>query len=90
MARRRGPAAAVRAGGAFSDLAADATFGVDMTFSASWVGVAPDRIELLLGFGGEERLVVPVELVGGGLDYQRDMTDDYVPPTPWWRTDGAP
>lgn len=72
-----GPA---RAGGGFTDLAADATFGVDMTFSASWSGTPPDRVELLLGFGGEERLVVPVELVAGQLDYSRDLADGFVPP----------
>jgi hypothetical protein len=69
-----------RAGGGFADLDADATFGVDMTFSASWTGAQPDRVELLLGFGGEERLVVPVELVSGQLDYRRDLGDGYVPP----------
>lgn len=69
-----------RAGGGFADLDADATFGVDMTFSASWTGAPPDRVELLLGFGGEERLVVPVELVSGQLDYRRDLADGYVPP----------
>jgi hypothetical protein len=69
-----------RAGGGFADLEADATFGVDMTFSASWTGTPPDRVELLLGFGGEERLVVPVELVSGQLDYRRDLADGYVPP----------
>jgi Peptidase MA superfamily len=71
---------AVRAGGEFSDLQADATFGVEMAFSASWAGSDPDYVELLLGFGTEERLVVPVELAGGGVDYRRDMTNDYVPP----------
>jgi Peptidase MA superfamily len=71
---------AVRAGEGFSDLQADATFGVEMTFSASWAGGDPDYVELLLGFGSEERLVVPVELAGGGMDYRRDMTSDYVPP----------
>ena len=71
---------AVRAGGGFSDLHAEATFGVEMTFSASWAGGDPDYVELLLGFGSEERLVVPVELAGGGADYRRDMTNDYVPP----------
>ncbi len=75
-----GGPAVVRAGGGFADLEADATFGVDMTFSASWVGSDPDHVELLLGFGNEDRLVVPVELEGGGLDYRRDMTNDYVPP----------
>ena len=69
-----------RAGGGFADLNADATFGVDMTFSASWTGAPPDRVELLLGFGGEERLVVPVELVSGQLDYRRDLADGYLPP----------
>ncbi|HEX9737652.1 MAG TPA: peptidase MA family metallohydrolase [Candidatus Limnocylindria bacterium] len=69
-----------RAGGGFADLHADATFGVDMTFSATWTGAPPDRVELLLGFGGEERLVVPVELVSGQLDYRRDLADGYVPP----------
>jgi len=69
-----------RAGGGFADLEADATFGVDMTFSASWTGAPPDRVELLLGFGGEERLVVPVELVSGQLNYRRDLANGYLPP----------
>jgi len=69
-----------RAGGGFADMLADATFGVDMTFSATWSGAPPDRVELLLGFGGEERLVVPVDLVSGQLDYRRDLADGYVPP----------
>ena len=69
-----------RAGGGFEDLDADATFGVEMTFSATWTGAPPDRVELLLGFGGEERLLVPVELVSGQLDYRRDLADGYVPP----------
>lgn len=68
-----------RAGGGFTDLEADATFGVDLTFSAAWSGPPPDRVELLLGFGGEERLVVPVELVSGQLDYRRDLTEGFVP-----------
>ncbi|MGH2488484.1 MAG: peptidase MA family metallohydrolase [Candidatus Limnocylindria bacterium] len=73
------PAPAARAGGGFTDLDADATFGVDMTFSAAWTGPPPDRVELLLGFAGEERLVVPVPLVSGQLDYRRDLTDGFVP-----------
>ncbi len=68
------------AGGGFSDLAADATFGEFMAFEAAWTGGEPDLVELLLGFGGEERLVVPVELTAGRLEYRRDMTDDYAPP----------
>lgn len=71
-------APSVRAGGGFTDLAADATFGVDMSFSAAWTGPAPDRVELLLGFAGEEHLVVPVPLVSGRLDYRRDLADGFV------------
>lgn len=75
-----GPAApATRAGTGFADLAADATFGVDMRFSAAWTGPSPDRVELLLGFSGEEHLVVPVPLVAGRLDYRRDLVDGFVP-----------
>lgn len=69
-----------RAGGGFSALQADASFGVEMTFSATWGGDDPDYVELLLGFGGEDRLVVPVDLDGGRVEHRRDMTDDYVPP----------
>jgi hypothetical protein len=72
-------APAVLAGGGFSNLEADATFGVDMTFSASWAGTA-DHVELLLGFGGEDRLVVPITPSGDELSYQRDMAEDYLPP----------
>jgi Peptidase MA superfamily len=67
-----------RAGGGFTDLAADATFGVDMSFSAAWTGTPPDRVELLLGFAGEEHLVIPVPLVSGRLDYHRDLADGFV------------
>jgi hypothetical protein len=76
-----GPASsAVRAGGGFTALEADATFGVDMTFDAAWSGSEPDVVELLLGFGGDDRLVIPVEMDDGQVSYQRDMTSDYVPP----------
>lgn len=86
--------APARAGGGFSDLAADATFGVDMTFSAMWTGSPPDVVELLLGFGGEDRVVVPMEPVSGDLDYRRDLTDEYVPPNTtvsyqWRAVDGG-
>jgi hypothetical protein len=76
-----GPASA-RAGddGAFTNLEADATFGDAMSFAATWSGPDPDYVELLLGFGGEDRLVVPVELAAGQLRYERDLTDEYVPP----------
>ncbi|HET9498027.1 MAG TPA: peptidase MA family metallohydrolase [Candidatus Limnocylindria bacterium] len=75
-----GVAVPTRAGGGFSALQADATFGEEMTFSATWGGDEPDYVELLLGFGGEDRLVVPVELDDGRVAHLRDMTDDYVPP----------
>ncbi|HJT63225.1 MAG TPA: peptidase MA family metallohydrolase [Candidatus Limnocylindria bacterium] len=75
-----GVAVPTRAGSGFSALEADATFGEEMTFSATWGGDEPDYVELLLGFGGEDRLVVPVELESGRVEHLRDMTDDYVPP----------
>jgi hypothetical protein len=65
-----------------------------MTFSATWDGGEPDYVELLLGFGDEDRLVVPVAVSGGRLSHTRDMTDAYIPPntviTHQWRavTDG--
>lgn len=70
----------VRAGGGFAELSADATFGVDMTFGATWSGSVPEYVELLLGFGGDDRLVIQVQLNDGQLVYRRDMTRDYVPP----------
>ncbi len=84
----------VFAGGGFADLEADATFGTEMTFSATWSGSEPDYFELLLGFGSEDRLVVPVELGNGRVEHRRDMTDDYVPPNTtvvyrWRAVDGA-
>lgn len=87
-------APAARAGGGFTDLAADATFGVDMSFSAAWTGPPPDRVELLLGFSGEEHLVVPVPLVSGRLDYRRDLADGFVQANTrvlyrWRAVDGA-
>jgi hypothetical protein len=86
--------APARAGGGFADLTADATFGVDMTFGATWSGAAPDRYEILLGFGGEDRLVVPVSAAGSDLTYRRDLADEYLPPNTvvtyqWRATDGA-
>ena len=75
-----GLAGPAHAGGGFAALEADATFGVEMTFSATWDGGEPDYVELLLGFGDEDRLVVPVEFEDGRLEHQRDMTDDFVPP----------
>ncbi len=36
--------APARAGGGFGDLAADATFGVDMTFDATWSGAAAGSV----------------------------------------------
>jgi hypothetical protein len=91
-----GPAIApARAGAGFSDLAADSTFGVEMTFSATWSGGDPDYVELLLAFGGDDgRLVIPVALSGSRLDYRRDMADDYVPPNTtveyrWRAVDGG-
>ena len=74
-----GAATPTRAGGGFTDLAADATFGVDMSFSAAWAGSPPDRVELLLGFAGEEHLVVPVPLQSGQLNYRRDVAENFVP-----------
>jgi hypothetical protein len=74
------PASTRAGGGSFSDLAADATFGVEMTFSATWNGADPDYVELLLGFADDARLVVPVALEGGRLAHVRDMTDAYAPP----------
>lgn len=68
------------AGGGFSGLTADATFGEEMIFSATWGGADPDYVELLLGFGDEDRLVVPVALDGDRLAHVRDMTDAYAPP----------
>ena len=72
--------ARVLAGGGFSGLTADATFGVDMTFSATWTGSTPDRVEILLGFGTDDRLVVPVPFTGSDLTYRRDLTSEYVTP----------
>lgn len=72
--------ASLQAGGGFGGLSADAVFGEEMTFSATWDGPTPDRVELLLGFGGEERLVVPVELAAGQAEYRRDLVNGYVAP----------
>jgi Peptidase MA superfamily len=87
-------APAARAGGGFADLAADATFGVDVTFSATWTGDEPDHIELLLGFVEDDRFIVPVELEGDQLAYFRDMDQNYLPPNStvtyqWRAVDGG-
>ena len=75
-----GAVAPARAGGGFGGLAADAAFGESMTFTATWSGAAPDHLELLLGFGTEERLAVQLEPARGDLRYVRDLTGEYVTP----------
>jgi hypothetical protein len=87
-------AGAARAGGEFTALLADATFGVDMHFSATWTGPEPDHVELLLGFGADDRLVIPVTSEGGAWLYERDMAENYLPPNTtvsyqWRAVDGA-
>ena len=83
-----------RAGAGFSALLADATFGVEMHFSATWSGPEPDHVELLLGFGDDDRLAIPVTNSGGPWFYERDMAENYLPPNTtvsyqWRALDGA-
>lgn len=66
-------AAPVRGFTGFGAMHADATYGVEMTFSVALPGGAPDRLELLLRFeGSDATLVAPVEASGSSATYRWD------------------
>ncbi len=66
-------AAPVRGFTGFGAIHAEATYGVEMTFSVALPGRAPDRLELLLRFeGSDATLVAPVEASGSSATYRWD------------------
>jgi Peptidase MA superfamily len=65
----------------FSNLAADATFGEQMTFSVDLAGGAPDELELLMRFAGSDSTqVAPVQPTGDQATYVWDAAERYVVP----------
>lgn len=76
--------AATRPAAAFSGFGvttADGTYGVEMVFGVTLTGGAPDRLELLLTFGGDEAtFVAPVQPEGGSATYRWDADRDHVTP----------
>jgi hypothetical protein len=73
----------VRAAGfsGFGSMTADGTYEVGMTFSVELRGGAPDRLELLLQFAGDEgTLVAPVAASGDTAEYAWDAQDRFLTP----------
>lgn len=60
---------------------ADATYGEELRFSVTLEGGAPERLELLLRFAGDEGLfVAPVEVTGDSAEYVWDAADRHLTP----------
>ena len=75
------PARPVAAFTGFGTATADATYGVEMTFTIDLRGGAPDRLELLLGFAGDDSVfVAPVAAQGDTASYRWDADRDHVTP----------
>lgn len=75
------PASPVAAFSGFGAASADATYGVEMTFSIGLRGGAPDRMELLLDFAGDDSVfVAPVAVEGDTASYRWDADRDHVTP----------
>ena len=65
----------------FGSSAADATYGVEMTFEVDLRGGAPDRLELLLQFAGDgATFVAPATIDGERGSYRWDADRDHVTP----------
>jgi hypothetical protein len=65
----------------FGTSSADATFGEAMTFRVELPGGAPERLELLLRFGGDEgTFVAPVAADGEAAEYVWDTADRFLTP----------
>ncbi len=79
----------------FGSLSADATYGESMTFRVALPGGAPERLELLLQFAGDDAtFVAPVEAQGDSATYVWDASADHVTPNTqityaWRATDGG-
>lgn len=78
----------------FGPVSADATYGESMTFTVGLPGGPPDRLELLLQFGGDDAtFVAPVEAQGSSATYVWDASTQHVTPNTsitysWRATDG--
>jgi hypothetical protein len=78
----------------FGPMSADATFGVEMVFRVEVAGGAPDRLDLLLGFGDDEgTFVAPVTPDGSSAEYRWDAARGFVTPNTrvtyrWRATEG--
>ncbi|MDQ6683330.1 MAG: hypothetical protein M3Y88_08690, partial [Chloroflexota bacterium] len=73
-------AAPVSAFSGFGALSADAVYGRQMTFRVT-LGSTPDRLELLLRFGGDDNtFVAPVRPASGAATYVWDAAQQYVTP----------
>jgi hypothetical protein len=79
----------------FGAASADATYGESMTFRIELQGGAPERLELLLRFAGDDGLfVAPVQPTGSSAEYVWDTADRHVTPNTrltyaWRATDGG-
>ena len=79
----------------FGTMTADATYGVEMRFGVELRGGAPDRLELLLRFAGDDgTFVAPVEPGADRAEYVWDTADRHVTPNTriayaWRATDGG-
>jgi hypothetical protein len=72
------PAAAFSA---FSNLTADSTYDVELTFDVDLAGGAPDRLEILLDFmGSTSTFVAPVEASGSHARYRWDASRNHLTP----------
>jgi hypothetical protein len=74
-------AGSVGAFSGFGSMTATATYGVGMTFTVQLPGGAPDRLELLLRFGGsDEAFVAPVSAGASSATYTWDSTTRGITP----------
>jgi hypothetical protein len=73
--------APVAAFSGFGSMTADATYGKEMTFSVRLDGGAPERLDILLNFGGSDAtFVAPVTPQGATATYRWDAAESYVTP----------
>jgi hypothetical protein len=73
--------APVAAFSSFGAMTADATYGKEMTFSVALDGGAPERLDILLDFGGSDAtFVAPVTPQGATATYRWDAAESYVTP----------
>jgi hypothetical protein len=75
------PAQPAAAFSGFGSTEADATYRVEMTFEVELRGGAPDRLELLLQFAGDDAtFVAPATIDGDRGSYRWDADRDHVAP----------